>query len=518
MPRPAPRAWRSATLLAAAATLALLATGIAPANASSDPAPDIQLPTTTDPETLEGSELPASLRAKVVEGAGTAFDARPDGSAAGPQKEALNRASGATDTDDAAALEVGTASISGTITYWKDGTPVGPLGTGRVQALRWDGTIYALHGYADADDATGQYVLGDLPAGDYVLHFFDGAFETPLISEFWHDVPYLEYTEVITLADGQSVVGADEQLEPLLKSRLAGADRYETSVAVSKAGFAPDVPCVFIANGLNFPDALSASPAAAHCGGPLLLIPGWTIPQTTIDEIKRLSPERIVVAGGTLAVTAQVEQDLRALAPQFVRYAGADRFDTSRRIVAGEFGTSPAAWVASGLNFPDALSASAAAAAADIPVLIVPGTDGALDANSANAITALQASDIAVAGGPVAVSWGIVEDIRELPTAPWTFRIGGETRYDTAFMIMDLVWEGAFAPYAFFASGLNFPDALSGAPLAGLAAGPLYITPAECTPLNIQAQVEQLEVADAFVLGYYQKELYYNGWEPFASC
>ncbi len=62
-------------------------------------------------------------------------------------------------------------------------------------------------------------------------------------------------------------------------SRMAGADRYTTAVALSKATFADDsVGTVYVATGRSFPDGLSAGPVAGVRGGPLLLVPGTSLP------------------------------------------------------------------------------------------------------------------------------------------------------------------------------------------------------------------------------------------------
>ena len=59
-------------------------------------------------------------------------------------------------------------------------------------------------------------------------------------------------------------------------TRLSGADRYATAVAV--AGAIGNPGTVLLATGTNFPDALSAGPAAAHLGGAVLLTNGSTLP------------------------------------------------------------------------------------------------------------------------------------------------------------------------------------------------------------------------------------------------
>ena len=95
-------------------------------------------------------------------------------------------------------------------------------------------------------------------------------------------------------------------------SRLAGADRYATSAAISRATYAPGVPVAYIATGLGFADALSGAPVAGLAGGPLLLVRGTSIPSVVATELARLRPGRIVVLGGTSVVSAGVASALDA--------------------------------------------------------------------------------------------------------------------------------------------------------------------------------------------------------------
>ena len=81
-------------------------------------------------------------------------------------------------------------------------------------------------------------------------------------------------------------------------TRLAGGDRFSTSVAVSTGTFA-DASTVFIATGANFPDALGGGPVAGRAPGPLLLVNGGSLPISVSIELQRLDPDRVVVLGGT---------------------------------------------------------------------------------------------------------------------------------------------------------------------------------------------------------------------------
>ena len=93
-------------------------------------------------------------------------------------------------------------------------------------------------------------------------------------------------------------------------TRIAGIDRYATAAAISAAQFDPGVPVAYVATGANFPDALSGAVAAALGPGPVLLVPGGTIPPAVIAELKRLKPGRIVILGSVAVVSAALETKL----------------------------------------------------------------------------------------------------------------------------------------------------------------------------------------------------------------
>lgn len=93
-------------------------------------------------------------------------------------------------------------------------------------------------------------------------------------------------------------------------SRFAGADRFAASADISEKSFPGTVETAYIANGLNFPDALSGAPVAARDGSPILLVSPTGVPATVQTELERLKPTRIVVLGGVNSVSAGVVQQL----------------------------------------------------------------------------------------------------------------------------------------------------------------------------------------------------------------
>ncbi|SDZ24498.1 cell wall-binding repeat-containing protein [Herbiconiux ginsengi] len=266
---------------------------------------------------------------------------------------------------------------------------------------------------------------------------------------------------------------------PPSTERVSGADRYEAAVNVSKAAFPTTAPVVYVVTGANYPDALSAGPAAAHEGGPLLLTEKDALLPVVVAEITRLKPAKIVVVGGVNSVSELVLGRLRSLQRNVVRIGGADRYEASRNLASYAFGDGGAAvtYVATGTDFPDALSAGAAAASRGGPVVLVDGSAGSVDVATGVLLDSLAVQEIVIAGGPASVSAGMAAS---LSTIAHTARQGGADRFEASANINADAFPSA--ERAFLATGLKFPDALAGSAWAGSSSAPLYVARPDCVP------------------------------------
>ncbi|MDQ1541630.1 MAG: hypothetical protein QOH29_2356, partial [Actinomycetota bacterium] len=79
---------------------------------------------------------------------------------------------------------------------------------------------------------------------------------------------------------------------PATLTRVAGADRIATAIAVSQAGFPIDhsAAVVVLARADQFTDALAGGPLAARFDGPLLLTTSAGITAAVATEIARVLP------------------------------------------------------------------------------------------------------------------------------------------------------------------------------------------------------------------------------------
>ncbi len=155
----------------------------------------------------------------------------------------------------------------------------------------------------------------------------------------------------------------------LTATRVSGANRYETSIAILEEFFTTgSVRDVFIATGTDFPDALSASAAGGAAGAPVLLVNGKNQSSLPAKATKILNQQGVVkvhLVGGTGVVGKGLQSTL-SKTYTVDRLSGASRYGTN--LAVNEFlneefessgwGDPQGLWIATGQNFPDALSAA----------------------------------------------------------------------------------------------------------------------------------------------------------------
>lgn len=266
-----------------------------------------------------------------------------------------------------------------------------------------------------------------------------------------------------------------------LSSRVYGSDRYGTALKVSQKNFST-ADTVIVATGLSYPDALSAAGLAGVYHAPLLLTAPASLTSGVATEITRLGATKVVVVGGTSAVSEAVKTQIAsATGATVTRVAGADRYATSaevaKRIVA-ELGTgfSGSAFLVRGDQFADALAASPLAYNANVPILLTASTS--LSPATEAAIKTLGIDDVAIIGSTNAVSKSVADAVTALPGTPAVTRVAGADRYATAHAVAEFGLDNGLCTTGFIgvATGADFPDALGGGIAAGEHGGVLLMT------------------------------------------
>lgn len=281
--------------------------------------------------------------------------------------------------------------------------------------------------------------------------------------------------------------------------RTAGDDRFETAAKLSATTYRGDVDTVYLVNGLDYPDALVAGALAGQNGQPLLLTTNEALPEKTAAEIQRLKPKRVVAVGGSAVVGDRVLAQAAKAAggADKQRIFGANRFATASAVADAEAHTGGTVYLAAGMDFPDALAASSAAGAAGGVVLLTLADE--IPEPTRKALAALKPSELIVVGGYGAIEPEVLGEASRIAGVRGT-RTFGANRFETAQAVAD----EAFAPgvgVTYLASGMDFPDALAAASVAGTRRGPVLLTEAKELPEIIRTGIANFQPKAGVVVG-----------------
>lgn len=287
--------------------------------------------------------------------------------------------------------------------------------------------------------------------------------------------------------------------------RIAGADRYATSVAASRAAFPTGThpTVVYLVSGTSPWESLSATPAAVRQGGGVLLTAPNGIPSSIAAELKRLAPASIVVVGSTTTLSDTVVTQAKGYAADVTRVAGGDRYQTAQALVRRAFpaGSVTRAWIATGRVWTDGLPAGAAAAAERAPLLTVDGSATALPAGTVALIRDLGVTSVTIAGGTSGVSAAIETQLNGVLGAGHVARASGADQYAVAARVNSMAFPASGAGTAYLANGLDFVNALAGAFLAGRTRRPLYYTVPFCVPASVRPALAGASTSRVTLLG-----------------
>lgn len=210
------------------------------------------------------------------------------------------------------------------------------------------------------------------------------------------NLPQVIKDEINRLSPSQIIIVGGEKSVNVkgLKNvkRLAGKDRYETSVEVYKQ-INPNGK-VALASGLNFADALCATPLSTKENLPIILTDGHNLPEgITNDKVA-------LIYGGEKSVNIKGLENTR-------RLAGVDRYETAL-IIAKEYGNLEKFVLADGRNYPDALSVAPFAHKNNQPILL---TNPDKTEFIKQIVKENNTKEITVVGGELSVSSKQIEQI-----------------------------------------------------------------------------------------------------------
>ncbi|MDQ2697352.1 MAG: cell wall-binding repeat-containing protein [Actinomycetota bacterium] len=273
-------------------------------------------------------------------------------------------------------------------------------------------TVYLASGENYPDALSGSALAAGQSSA--LLLTMTGALPTETAAELVRLAP----TKVVLLGGEASISkGVETAVSTLMGpgvtvERLAGGNRYATSVAVADKGWTT-APVAYLATGRGFADALSVSAVAAAVGAPVILVDGAlpSLDQHTLDALTRLGVKSVVIAGGPVSISEGIASQLRGLGITVDRKGGANRWETSVLLASSAYpSTASSVYVASGELFPDALTGTILAARQKSPLLVTFAT--CLTGTAKNYMISHGTKTATLVGGPVALTDSVLRSVR----------------------------------------------------------------------------------------------------------
>ena len=205
---------------------------------------------------------------------------------------------------------------------------------------------------------------------------------------------------VVVIGGDHSVDKAKNSLSKYNVQTIAGSDRYETSAKIAqeiikRTGTTQAV----IASGETFADALTVAPLANKNNMPILLVQPNNIPKATQEVLKQI--KNTIIVGGEKTISNQVANKL----PNPTRIAGANRYETAKKIYEYGFKDRKEVNIANGTNFADSLVIGSI----DCPILLAESNE--VPESTKQAIKDSKFEKVNVFGGENSIDESVVKEL-----------------------------------------------------------------------------------------------------------
>ena len=205
---------------------------------------------------------------------------------------------------------------------------------------------------------------------------------------------------VVVIGGDHSVDKAKNSLSKYNVQTIAGSDRYETSAKIAqeiikRTGTTQAV----IASGETFADALTVAPLANKNNMPILLVQPNNIPKATQEVLKQI--KNTIIVGGEKTISKEVENKL----PNATRIAGANRYETAKKIYEYGFKDRTEVNIANGTNFADSLVIGSI----DCPILLAESNE--VPESTKQAIKDSKFEKVNVFGGENSIDESVVKEL-----------------------------------------------------------------------------------------------------------
>lgn len=304
-------------------------------------------------------------------------------------------------------------------------------------------------------------------------------------------------TEKPTAKDIKDTDTLKEIFDKTNPTRIAGRNRQLTAVELSKILF-KKADTVILTSSNKMVDSLAASPRGIEINAPTLFVEKDSIMDEVIQEITRLNPSKIIIAGGTDSISDEALNKLQQLGIKQQRIAGADRFETAVKLgeqIRANSTNKKEIILVNGFNNIDALTAGSLASKLNIPILLTQSDQ--LNETTKKAIKEWKIEKVTIIGGKTQVSETITANLQN--NGIKTNRLAGRTRVETALEIAKTV--NSTPDKVIFANKDAYADALLAPYLSKKEQAPIMLIDKDEASVSVKQYLRDNEIKESVILG-----------------
>lgn len=364
--------------------------------------------------------------------------------------------------------------------------PSGSRRSGEIIAWRTDRSAAALVRQWINSPAHRTQMLGDYTHMGVGIAFVDGWSHAPNATAMIGTTNFGNYagsSQPTSYASVQAWKSAGGRIDgPPRGVRIEARDTMQASIDMSVAHTARTrVTEVYLAPSHVYFEALTAAPAAARADRSLLLVDPAGPSAALLAELRRLNPQAVTAVGAPGVLSDATLSRVRSTLPNatVTRVAGNDAPEISVNFARQEFPGADAAYVAAERNLSDSISASSAAAAAGVPLVLTPRSTS-MRASFTDYFADARPARVSIVGGSPQIAKAQQAAVVRGSSSTSATLLREPDRFQTNATVLRTAYSGA-QESAYLASALRFGHAFVGSAIAA-GNGPVAITSVACVP------------------------------------
>lgn len=274
--------------------------------------------------------------------------------------------------------------------------------------------------------------------------------------------------------------------------RIAGDTRFGTAKKIAEKMSTSNT--ALIASSENYPDALVSALLAHEKKAAILLSSAKKLSRETLSALSNKGIKNVILLGGEKAISSSVANELKAKGYNVDRIGGNDRYETAVKI-SEKLSSSETFYMASGLNYPDALSMTALSISENRPLLLTSPKE--LSESTKARLVQAGAKNVVIAGGYSAISKKVENELKDMGIS--VSRLAGSDRYSTSSMISKKLVQKGYG--LLLTRGDNYIDAVTAGPLAGASKRAILLVETKKVPSSCTKLIREVEAANVSIIG-----------------